>query len=78
MTPNELRAFMLAFEAAMTEEGVTEEARRRVRNRLLFGVPEGPSCGLCGQPFHGHDDAACEAKMAAWKPLGLFGIREVP
>src|SRR5215216_7063311 len=30
-------------------------------------------CPLCGQPTGSHDDAACEAKMAAWRPTGLLG-----
>jgi len=28
-------------------------------------------CWLCGQDMHDHDDEACEAKMAAWRPKGI-------
>lgn len=28
-------------------------------------------CLLCGVPMASHDNAACAAKMAAWRPTGL-------
>lgn len=34
-------------------------------------------CGLCGQSGSApeeHDEAACEAKMAAWAPIGLLNV----
>jgi hypothetical protein len=45
------------------------------------------TCLLCGQPLPTHDQAACDAKMAAWQPTGFrdeldlirsFGYVEVP
>lgn len=34
-------------------------------------------CMFCGLPVGGHDDAACNAKLAAWRPTGLLG-RDAP
>jgi len=31
-------------------------------------------CPFCAAPMAGHDQAACDAKMAAWKPLGLLNV----
>ena len=41
------------------------------------------TCLLCGQPLAGHDQAACDAKMATWQPTGfvahkLTAYAEVP
>jgi hypothetical protein len=36
-------------------------------------------CILCGQPSGSlHDQEACDAKMAAWQPLGLYRSAAAP
>ncbi len=35
-------------------------------------VHGGWHCPLCGELEDGHDEAACDRKLAAWKPLGFL------
>jgi hypothetical protein len=41
-----------------------------MRDAGVIGNPD--LCPLCGAAWNGHDQEACDAKMAAWKPTGLF------
>ena len=42
-------------------------------------VDAATTCMLCGETMPGHDQAACDAKMAAWKPVGLLSAHvQVP
>lgn len=45
---------------------------RELRRSFVFDTAEVP-CPLCGQALGGHDQAACDAKMAAWEPGGFLG-----
>jgi hypothetical protein len=62
----------------LTEQTFAEWLNAEMMRSYQAHVAANISCPLCGQPgmpgFDAHDDAACEAKMAAWKPTGLLGI----
>lgn len=64
-------------------EYINSELMRSYTETVEANMP----CLLCGQFLAGHDQAACDAKMATWQPTGLlsetdliktFGYVEVP
>jgi hypothetical protein len=55
------------------EPGLAEWLNAALRRSREAEVAANDWCPLCGQPGPGaHDDAACEAKMAAWRPTGIL------
>lgn len=61
----------------MTQPADEPSFAEYINSELLRGYTEAMDaawpCPLCGQKMAGHDQAACDAKMAAWKPTGFLG-----
>lgn len=57
----------------MLEDAVVKrvaEESHRTEGHVRFSLFH---CWLCGERWRGHDQAACDEKMANWKPTGLRG-----
>ena len=46
---------------------IAGQLRQAIEARILKVA----TCLLCGGTLHDHDQAACDAKMAAWQPRGI-------
>lgn len=41
-------------------------------HRHLAGIVASVPCWFCGVPAAVHDEAACQAKLDAWQPIGIL------